>query len=127
MRLRREVRARGGDDPGVSGAVERPALRGCSVTNPKHGQLPPLPALPPRRSLTPPERRQSGTFDVDTDAATPRKPVELATYQSLLSVFDELAPEQRVDFVELGFLFKGLSSEDRKRLLDVAIAANGLG
>jgi hypothetical protein len=93
----------------------------------KRWQLPPLPDLP-RRSLTPPARsRQSGTFNVDTDAPTPPKPVELATYQSLLSVFDGLTPEQRVDFVDLGFLFKGLSAEDRKRLLDLAIEANGLG
>ncbi len=89
-------------------------------------KLPPLPELPPRRILTPPPRRQSGTFDVDTEAETPHKSVELATYQSLLSVFDELNAEQRVDFVELGFLFKALNADDRKRMIELAIAANGL-
>jgi hypothetical protein len=86
--------------------------------------LPPLP-VPQKRVLTPPPR-QSGTFDVDTDAATPRRPVELAAYQSLLSVFDQLSPEQRAAFTEFGFLFRGLGAEQLRELLDRAVEMNGL-
>lgn len=82
----------------------------------KRGQLPPLPE-PPRRVVTPPPRRQSGTYDVDTEVPTSRKTESLATYQALLSVFDELTPEQRFDFIELGYHYKGLSKEERARLL----------
>jgi hypothetical protein len=93
---------------------------------PERGPLPPIPE-PPRRNLTPPGRRQSGTFDVDSDAPTPRKPVDLAVYQSLLSVFDEMTPAQRVAFADFAHLYKALDDEGRKRLLDLAIEMNGLG
>lgn len=92
---------------------------------PKHGQLPPLPESP-RRSLTPPARRQSGTFDVDSEAVTPARNPTAAEFAALASVFDELTHEQRGAFVELGFLFKALTADERKRLLDLAIEMNGL-
>ncbi len=42
---------------------------------------------------------------------------DFATYQALLSVFDELTDEERLDFIELAFLFKGIPSDRRKGLL----------
>ena len=81
--------------------------------------LPPLP-VPPRRSLTPPERRVSRTYNVDTDAKTPRKPVELATYQELLSAFDDLSPLQRFDLLEVARALKDLSAEERAWVVEMA-------
>lgn len=88
--------------------------------------LPP-PGIAPRR-LTPPEKRQASgdVFPVEPDAKTPRKPVELATYQALLSAFDDLTAEQRTFLVEFAFLVKGTTPEDRTQLLDLAIEMNGL-
>jgi hypothetical protein len=89
----------------------------------RKGALPPLPVPP--RSLTPPERKASGTFTLEED--TPARNPTAAHFAALASVFDELTPMQRDSFVELGFLFKGLRSADMKRLLDLAIEMNGLG
>ena len=89
-------------------------------------KLPPLPELP-RRSLTPPERRAPGTYDVDCEASTPARNPTASEFAALASVFDELTSEQRGTFVELGFLFKALTLADRQYLLDLAIEMNGLG
>lgn len=49
---------------------------------------------------------------------TKRKSPELSTYQALLSVFDEMTPEERIDFTELAFCFKNLSPKERKNVLE---------
>lgn len=84
----------------------------------KPGELPPLPVPP--RSLTPPERR-SFTLEADTPARNPTA----AHFASLASVFDELTPAQRNDFVELGFVFRSISDEQRRELLDRALVMGG--
>lgn len=84
----------------------------------------PLPGPPPKRSLTPPERRKATSFTLESD--TPARNPTAAQFAALASVFDALTPEQRVDFVEFGFLFRGLDATDRKRLIDEAIKMNGL-
>lgn len=91
----------------------------------KHGPLPPIPG-PPRRSLTPPTRRQSGTFNVDPEAVTPARNETAASFAALASVFDDMTPGQRVAFTEFAFLYKGLDEAGRQRLLDLAIEMNGL-
>lgn len=52
-----------------------------------------------------------------SERPTGGKGKDLSTYQALLSVFDELNDEERLDFIELAFLFKGLSAERRKEVI----------
>lgn len=44
-------------------------------------------------------------------------------YQSLLSVFDSMSPNERLEFIELATVFRDLSPEDRAYLVE---EANGL-
>lgn len=44
----------------------------------------------------------------------------MATFQSLLSVFDGLNPDQRLAFVELAAVYSTLSPEARETVLRVA-------
>ncbi len=88
-------------------------------------KLPPVPELP-RRSLTPPARRSISSAHV-LEADTPARNTTAAQFAALASVFDELTPEQRGTFTDLGFLFKALTPADRQHLLDLAIEMNGLG
>lgn len=80
-------------------------------------ELPPLP-VPPKRSLTPPEKRKAMGAPLDAD--TPARNPTAASFAALASVFDELSPEQRVEFVELGFLFRDLPSAFRKKIIEAA-------
>lgn len=51
------------------------------------------------------------------ESPTKRRGRDLSTYQALLSVFDEMKDEERLDFVELAFHFKNLAREEQKRLI----------
>lgn len=66
--------------------------------------------------LPPPRRPTSGVQE------TPTKPkgATLAIYQGLLSVFDDMTDQQRIEFVELAFVYGQLSDEDRRALIDLA-------
>jgi hypothetical protein len=44
-------------------------------------------------------------------------------YQSLLSIFDSMDPNERLEFIELATAFRDLSPEDRAYLVE---EANGL-
>ncbi|HEY3499632.1 MAG TPA: hypothetical protein VGK73_33305 [Polyangiaceae bacterium] len=86
---------------------------------------PPLPPAWPRRTHSPPpfaapKRPESGTFTLESK--TPPRAKDMAAFQSLLSVFDELTDEERLEFIEFGFVFKSLPRDARKRLLELAIA-----
>jgi hypothetical protein len=78
-------------------------------------KLPPIPRPP----LPPPERRN--TFS--TESPTPTRSPTLLTYQSLLSVFDEMTPEQRMRFVDFAAAWKLLDDDAQERLLHQAIDA----
>lgn len=66
--------------------------------------------------LPPPRRPASGIQEVPTKP----KGATLAIYQGLLSVFDDLTDQQRIEFVELAFVYGQLSDEDRKSLIELA-------
>lgn len=88
--------------------------------------LPPLPVIPKRPALSAPARRSiSGTHVLDAD--TPARNPTASQFAALASVFDELTPEQRNEFVEFGFLFKRLTKRQLEELLDRALEMNGLG
>lgn len=63
-------------------------------------------------------------FDPD-EPSTARSNSTLATYQSLLSVFDSLGSAERLRFVELAALFGELSEEGRRQLLGLAVFLRG--
>lgn len=90
------------------------------------GALPPLPNFP-ARTVAPPERRQSGTFDVDSDSTTPTRSIASTEFAALASVFDGLSSWERIDFVELGFLFHDLDPSLRRRIIELASGANWRG
>jgi hypothetical protein len=87
---------------------------------PKHGPLPPLPETPRRRNLTPPARRQSGTFGVDSEAETPARNPTAAHFAALASVFDELTNAEREELTELAFTFRELREPQRKAISRIA-------
>lgn len=74
----------------------------------------PLP-IPPTRSLTPPARRASGTWDLDAD--TPPHNPTVAEFGGLASVFDLLTHEERLEFTELGHYWHDLPAEFRAKVL----------
>jgi hypothetical protein len=80
-------------------------------------RLPKVPA-PPR----PPERI---TEFPPFEAPTPTKNLDIAIYQGLLSVFDEMNHQERLDFVELALLFKELSPGERQVLVEDANRLRG--
>lgn len=41
----------------------------------------------------------------------------LATYQSLLGVFDSLTPDERLEFVELAAIWAGMNRAERRVLM----------
>jgi len=54
---------------------------------------------------------------VFNERPTPRNSQDLTVYQGLLSVFDEMTTTERYDFIELAFLFKGLTPEERRKII----------
>jgi hypothetical protein len=56
----------------------------------------------------------------EDEAPTGRTNQDLATYQSLLSVFDPMGHRTRLQLVDLARLFADLSDEGRKQLLEMA-------
>lgn len=56
---------------------------------------------------------------------TPTRNLDIAIYQGLLSVFDEMTHAERLEFVELALLFKDLDAEGRTRLVDEANRLRG--
>jgi hypothetical protein len=49
----------------------------------------------------------------------------VSIYQGLLSVLDEMTTEERLEFVELAFVFSELGPEDRKALVELANRLKG--
>jgi hypothetical protein len=80
-----------------------------------------LPKTPP----PPPRPRERITSFPPVEAPTPSKNLDIAIYQGLLSVFDEMNHQERLDFVELALLFKELPAEDRRRLMNEANRLRG--
>lgn len=91
---------------------------------PKQGALPP-PPIPGRELPPPPRRPSSGTFTLDSD--TPSRTVETAQLAALVSLLEFLPPKKRDRLIAIGYLMRDLSEEQIERLLDLAIAMNGLG
>jgi hypothetical protein len=62
--------------------------------------LPPLPKAPPQKFHSEPPTRQ--------------KNVTASVYQSLISVFDEMSPNQKMEFVDMAALFAALDTAGRR-------------
>lgn len=53
----------------------------------------------------------------DDESSTGRSNATMATFQSLLSVFDALTPDDRLEFVELAAIWAGMSRAERRVLM----------
>lgn len=81
-------------------------------------RLPKLPPTPPRRPA--PNVERSPVIEVlawEDEESTGKVNQSLATYQSLLSVFDGLTQPERLEFVELAARWAELPREERAVLL----------
>lgn len=105
-----------------------PSARKPSLPPRAHATLPPIPQLSNIEIIVDddfPPREKSTAPGWDSELPTPRKSTDLTIYQSLLSVFDEMSHEERVDFIELGFLFKDMPAEVRRRVINALERARG--
>lgn len=57
---------------------------------------------------------------VSTETPTASRGLSVAIYQGLLSVFDGMTQDQRMEFVDLAFVFSQLGPEDRRALIELA-------
>lgn len=64
------------------------------------------------------DRSERPTDFPPAEAPTPTKNLDIAMYQGLLSVFDEMTHVERLDFVEFALLFKEMTPADRQWLVE---------
>jgi len=55
----------------------------------------------------------------DSEPPTKQKNMTASIYQSLLSVFDEMTDDQRMEFVDLASVYSTLTAGARKDLVDM--------
>ena len=67
--------------------------------------LPPVPKGPPQKFHSEPPTRQ--------------KNVTASVYQSFISVFDEMTPAQRMEFVDVTALYAGLDASGRRDFVEL--------
>lgn len=76
-----------------------------------------------KRPLPPPPRPPRAVSGVQAtlppEATTKTKGATLAIYQGLLSVFDEMTDAQRMEFVELAFVWSTLTSQERAAIIEI--------
>jgi hypothetical protein len=73
---------------------------------------------PPFKAQTPPPHAID-TTKFDSEPPTKQKNMTASVYQSLLSVFDEMTDEQRMEFVDLASVYASLTAGARKDLVDL--------
>ena len=73
---------------------------------------------PPFKAQTPP-RQSLDSQRFDSEPPTKQKNMTASIYQSLLSVFDEMTDETRMEFVDLASIYSSLTAGARKDLVDL--------
>ena len=73
---------------------------------------------PPFRAQTPPAHALDAN-NFQSEPPTKQKNMTASIYQSLLSVFDEMTDEQRMEFVDLASVYASLTAGARKDLVDM--------
>jgi len=73
---------------------------------------------PPFKAQTPPPHALDAN-KFDSEPPTKQKNMTASVYQSLLSVFDEMTDEQRMEFVDLASVYSSLTAGARKDLVDL--------
>jgi hypothetical protein len=73
---------------------------------------------PPFKAQQPP-RQALDSQRFESEPPTKQKNMTAAVYQSLLSVFDEMTDEQRMEFVEMTAVYSSLTAGARKDLVDL--------
>jgi hypothetical protein len=62
-------------------------------------------------------RQPLDSYRFDSEPPTKQKNMVASIYQSLLSVFDEMTDEQRMEFVDLASIYSSLTAGARKDLV----------
>jgi hypothetical protein len=73
---------------------------------------------PPFKAQAPPAHALDAN-KFQSEPPTKQKNMTASVYQSLLSVFDEMTDEQRMEFVDLASIFQSLTVGARKDLVDI--------
>jgi hypothetical protein len=73
---------------------------------------------PPFKAQTPPAHALDAQ-KFESEPPTKQKNMTASIYQSLLSVFDEMTDDQRMEFVDLASVFSSLTTGARKDLVDL--------
>jgi len=89
--------------PKPSRPAESKSLR--SITRPEPFELPPVPRAPPAKFESEPPTRE--------------KNVSAAVYQSLISVFDEMSPAERMEFVDVAAMYAALDASSRRSFVEL--------
>lgn len=74
---------------------------------------------PPPFEIPPPPVQGAPSQKFSSEPPTKQKNVTASVYQSLLSVFDEMTPEQRMEFVDLASRYAALDGRTRYDLLEL--------
>jgi hypothetical protein len=74
---------------------------------------------PPPFNAQPAPRQPLDSMRFDSEPPTKQKNQTASIYQSLLSVFDEMTDDQRMEFVDLASVYASLTAGARKDLVDM--------
>jgi hypothetical protein len=85
---------------------------------PRQGQPERKVTPPPFKAQTPPPHALDAQ-KFESEPPTKQKNMTASIYQSLLSVFDEMTDDQRMEFVDLASVFSSLTTGARKDLVDL--------
>jgi hypothetical protein len=85
---------------------------------PRQGQPERKVTPPPFKAQTPPAHALDAN-KFESEPPTKQKNMTASIYQSLLSVFDEMTDEQRMEFVDLAAVFGSLTVGARKDLIPI--------
>ena len=94
-----------------------PPRRTPAPASAPRGQPPRAPSEPPAFSVDP-----SSAQKFYSEPPTKQKNVTASVYQSLLSVFDEMTAEQRMEFVDLASRYASLDGPGRYDTLEIVSA-----
>jgi hypothetical protein len=121
----------GGTPPPQPSTARHPTPHGVPRQSgePERKLTPPpfkAPTPPPARVPTPPTfkaqaqpRQPLDSYRFDSEPPTRQNNQTASIYQSLLSVFDEMTDQQRMEFVDLASIFASFTAGAREDLVDM--------
>lgn len=100
--------------------VTPPPFKAQTPPPSRPGTPPPLRAQtpPPFKAQTPPPHALDAV-KFESEPPTKQKNMTASIYQSLLSVFDEMSDDQRMEFVDITAVYASLTAGARKDLVEI--------